>query len=363
VKSLTTCLALLVCLAVRLDGQSPTTPRGFRVDTVAAGAYAFVRLEPLAYGMQSNSLLLVGTNHAAVVDAQMNLTDTREVIAAVRRITTKPVRYVINTHCHDDHVTGNVEYRKAFPDVEFVASRVMSRELLATCARNRADFRRSGPGTVGFVRGFVDRNISAIGGPIDDEERIAHLSYARLIEAFVKEAEETVIPPTITFDRTLTLDLGNRRIDVLHLGPGHSAGDVIVRDSSANVIAAGDLVIWPVPFVGSTSQPGNFANALDSLLALRPAAILPGHGPLLRDTAYVHDVARMLKSIRSQVARSRANGDSLAATRRAVDLSEFRALFGGTSKLRLGLFDNYVRSSAIAAEYAAQAREGPPRDR
>lgn len=353
----------LLALASALPGQAPVPPRGFTVDTIAPGAYAFIRREPTAYGMQSNSLLLVGDRYAAVVDAQMNLTDTREVIAAVRAITAKPVRYLVNTHCHDDHVTGNVEYTKAFPAVDIVASRAMSQELLGTCARNRAGFRRAGPGTVQFVRGFVERNTSAIGGPIDDDERIAHLSYARLIEAFVAEAEPAVVPPTIMFEKQLSLDLGNRIIDVIHLGPGHSRGDVVVRDSAAGIVAAGDLVIWPVPFVGTTSQPGEFAAALDSLLGLRARVILPGHGPLLRDNAYVQDVARMLKSIRSQVARYRANGDSLAAVQRAVDLTEFRTLFGGTSKLGLGLFDNYVRSSAIAAEYAAQSSAGLGRRR
>ena len=82
--------------------------------------------------------------------------------------------------------------------------------------------------------------------------------------------------------------------------------------------------------------------------------MLPGHGPPLRDTSYVHDVARLLESVRNQVAAGIARGDSLPALRKAVDLSEFRALFGGDSKLRLGLFDNYVKASAIPAELNAQ---------
>ncbi len=344
-------LLLLAAFSSRAAAQDP--PRGFHVDTLGRSVYAFVRHEPVAYGMQSNSLLVVGERDAAVVDAQLNLTDTREVIAAIRRITTKPVRYVINTHCHDDHVTGNVEYAKAYPGVDFVASRAMAAELDGICAQNRAGFRKSGPGTVTFLRDLVAKGQSLIGGPIADDERLAHLSYARLIERFVAESEEKAVAPTITFDDRTTLDLGGRSIDVLALGRGHSAGDVVVHVADAGVVAAGDLVVWPVPFVGTTSWPGDFARTVARLTALKPRAILPGHGPVLRDTAYVHDVARMLAYVSERVATSAARGDSLAQVRAFVDLSEFRMLFGGDDKLRQGLFDNYVKSSAIPAELRA----------
>jgi glyoxylase-like metal-dependent hydrolase (beta-lactamase superfamily II) len=169
---------------------------------------------------------------------------------------------------------------------------------------------------------------------------------------FVAESEERPVLPTKTFGDSLVLDLGGRSVVAMYLGRGHSRGDIIVRVPDVGVIAAGDLVVWPVPFVGTTSYPGDFGTTLDRMLALRPSAILPGHGPVMRDTTYVHDVSRMLKSVHSQVAAAVARGDSLPAVRKAVDLSAFRQLFGGESKLRQGLFDNYVKASAIPAEYA-----------
>ena len=335
--------------------RQPAIPHGFRVDTIAPGVVAFVRREPLGYGNESNSLLIVGEEAAAVVDAQMNLTDTREVIAAIRQVTSRPIRYVVNTHCHDDHVTGNIEYAKAYPGVEFVASKTMAEEMNGICARNRASFRTS-LGTVRFLNDLVAKGQSLVGGPMADDERLGLLSYARLVEMFIAESDEKAIGPTRTFDGRMTLDLGGRSIDVLQLGRGHSAGDVVVHVPEAGLIAAGDLVIWPVPFVGTTSFPGDYAQTLDAMLAFKPRVILPGHGPVLRDTAYVHDVVRMLKSIRDQVAKSVARGDSLRQTHTAVDLAEFRALFGGASKLRQGLFDQYVKSSAIPAEFTAQTK-------
>jgi glyoxylase-like metal-dependent hydrolase (beta-lactamase superfamily II) len=349
-------MILIAALAAAV-AVADTIPHGFTIDTLAPGVYAFVRKEVPSYGMESNSLLVVGNRYAAVVDAQMNRTDTREVIDAIRAITPLPVRYVINTHCHDDHVTGNVEYRAAFPKVDFVASKAMAEEMDGICATNRASFRRQGSGTIGFLTDLIGKGQSVIGGPSDDEERVALLSYARLIGLFVAESEERPIKPTLTFDDHLTLDLGGRSIDVLWLGRGHSRGDVVVHLPAERIVAAGDLVVWPVPFVGTTSYPGEFASALERLIGLNPVAILPGHGPVLTDPTYVHDVVVLLHSIQSQVAAAVARGDSLAATRAAVDLSDFRTKFGGNSKLRLGLFDNYVKASAIAAEYARQTKK------
>lgn len=343
--------------AVAHGQESP--PRGFTIDTLGRGVYAFVRKEPIAYGMQSNSMLVVGNRYAAVVDAQMNRPDTREVIAAIRSITPLPVRFVINTHCHDDHVTGNVEYQRAFPAVEFVASAAMASDMVATCAKNRASFLAAGAGTLTFLDNLIRRGQSYVGGPMPDDERDAHRSYARLVAAFLADSTVTVVGPTRTFERELALDLGGRSIDVLFLGAGHSLGDAIVRVPEVGAIAAGDLVMWPVPFVGSTSRPGDFAETLNRLLALRPAIILPGHGPVLRSTDHIAQTSRMLQSIRDQVAAGVARGDSLPALRRAVDIREFRMLFAGDSKLRQGMFDFYVTSSAIPAEFHAQRAKRP----
>src|ERR1051325_11193628 len=181
-------MILIAALAAAV-AVADTIPHGFAIDTLAPGVYAFVRKEVPAYGMESNTLVVVGNRFAVVVDAQMNRTDTREVIAAIRSLTPLPVRYVINTHCHDDHVTGNVEYRAAFPKVDFVASKAMAAEMDGICATNRAAVRRQGFGTIGCLTDLLGRGQSLIGGPSDDEERIAHLSYARLIGLFLAEAE------------------------------------------------------------------------------------------------------------------------------------------------------------------------------
>ncbi|HEX2205969.1 MAG TPA: MBL fold metallo-hydrolase, partial [Longimicrobium sp.] len=100
--------------------SSPPDPAGFDVERVADGVYAVVRREPAGLWFEANNAFVVGDDGVVVVDANFSVAATREVIAAIRRVTPKPVRYVVNTHWHDDHITGNRAYRDAFPGVEFV---------------------------------------------------------------------------------------------------------------------------------------------------------------------------------------------------------------------------------------------------
>ena len=110
---------------------------------------------------------------------------------------------------------------------------------------------------------------------------------------------------------------------------------------------------WPVPLVGTTSFPLDYGATLENLLALRPAVLVPGHGPVLRDDAYVRLMIRMLASIRTQTEAAVSRGETLEQARRSVNLDEFRRAIGGESKVRVLLFNQYVAGPAVARAYEA----------
>ena len=138
----------------------------------------------------------------------------------------------------------------------------------------------------------------------------------------------------------------------------HIAGGRIVRvldhDETTGVreiVEFGDLVVSPIPLIGSTSHPLEFGATLEQLLALKPAILIPGHGPVMRDDAYVRQEIRLLASIRQQVEAAVAHGSSLEDTRKSVDLEPMRRLFAGDSQLRSFIFTNYVVTPGVAAAY------------
>lgn len=345
---------LLSLLAAPSRAPLPApAPEAFRVEKLAEGVYAVVRQEPPSLYFESNSLFIIGDSGVAVVDAQFSLASTRAVLAALRGLTDQPVRYVINTHGHDDHITGNQVYRDAFPGVEFIAHRSMRDEIVRDGARRRKEFLAALPGTVEYFRSLLTSGKGPGGEDLTEEERAGLAGDSAIGSRFLSEsAELELVPATRVVDDRLTLKQGSRTIEILHLGRGHSNGDLVVYLPAEKIIAAGDLVVAPVPLIGSTSHPAEFMVALDRLRNLKPAIILPGHGPVQRDLTQVDNVILLLASIREQVGLGIARGDSLGAIRKAMNLDRFRDFFAGQSRLQRFAFANYVTFPAVGAAYA-----------
>lgn len=108
----------------------------------------------------------------------------------------------------------------------------------------------------------------------------------------------------------------------------------------------------PRPFVGADqSHVGDWSATLEKLRALQPGVIIPGHGPVMRDDAYVRLEAELFASIKKQVGEAVARGATLEETRKSVNLDEFRKLFAGDSKVRNALFSVYVVGPAVASAF------------
>jgi len=132
-------LTLAGLLLAPLAPAAETRPdRGFTIDKLADGVYAVIRREPPGLATHANNVFIVNDEDVMVVDTSQSPALTREVLAVLRTITSKPVRYVINTHWHDDHYIGDQVYREAFPDVDIVAHAQTFRDLPVEGARNRA---------------------------------------------------------------------------------------------------------------------------------------------------------------------------------------------------------------------------------
>ncbi len=328
----------------------------FEMVKVADGVYAAIRKEPPGLTVNGNSVFIINERDVVVVDSTLTPGTAKEEIAALRRLTDKPVRYVINTHWHDDHIMGNQAYRDAFPGVEFIAH-ARTREYLPTTGLSNRKMAMSPQGYPGFIAALkdsVEKNQSVFGGPMDEEERAAYLGSIQIAERYMAENPKAeVILPTITLEDRLTLYMGSRTIDIRYLGRGHSSADLVVHLPKEGIVVAGDLVMWPVPYVGNPqSHPGDWSATLERLIALRPTVIIPGHGPVLRDDAYVKQMARLFASIRQQVEAGVARGEKLEQLRKSVNLSEFEKLFVGDSRMRRDIFGSYVAGAGIAAAFS-----------
>ena len=332
------------------------------VVTLAEGVHAVLRTEPLSLAVNANSLVVVGDEGVLVVDAQFTRQATQETIAAIRRLTPKPVRWVVNTHWHDDHVAGNQVYRDSFPDVEFVLHADTRADLRTLGAPNRTGTRDAAPGLVEKFDRQLAAGLGVDSTPASALERESVASAIRIMRQYLAELpafRETVDGPTVR-DR-LTLGRGPNRVEVRWFGRANTRGDLVVHLPEHGIVATGDVVVAPVPF-GFGSYPAEWVPVLDSIAALRPRVLVPGHGPVMRDLSYLQRVRAMLVDVAAQAASAATRGDSLRAAVRAVALDEHRRALAGDEKWMNYLFASFfLRPAATAAFQQAAARPGAGR--
>jgi len=354
---------LAVVLATTALGQGTKWEPRFAVERIAEGVYALIRREPASTWFTPNNVFVVGRSSVVVVDSNISSEHTREVLDALRKLTDKPIKYVVNTHWHEDHIIGNRVYRDAFPGVQFVGHRSTLKDLPEIGGANRKGSLQNGRGFVGLLEGKLEKGENLEGQPITDEERLGYASDIKLVSGYLAESKDfDIILPTVLVDERLELDLGDRKLEVLHLGRAHTGGDIVVRLPKENIIVAGDLLVHPIPLVGSTSYPLEYAATLERLRALNSKTIVPGHGPVMRDAAYLDAMIELLTSIKRQTETAFARGESLEQMRASVDLEPFRKRFAGDSQHKSLIFKNYVTLPAVAAAYKqlSEKKEAKP---
>ena len=343
---------LVAVLAAAVLRQGAKPEKSFAVERLADGVYALVRTEPASLWFTPNNVFIIGRSGVVVVDSNITSEQTREILAELRRITDKPVRYVVNTHWHEDHIIGNRVYRDAFPGVKFVGHRSTLTDLPEIGAANRKSSLQNGRGFVGLLEGKLEKGENLAGQPMADEERLGYASDVKLVSAYLAEsANFDIILPTVLVDDRLELDLGDRKVDVLHLGRAHTGADLVIHLPKEKIAIAGDLLVHPVPLVGSTSYPVEYAATRERLRALNAKTIVPGHGPVMRDSGYLGAMIQLLASIRKQTEAAFARGETLEQMRQSIDLEPFRKRFAGDSQHKSLIFKNYVTLPAIAAAH------------
>ena len=347
---------LVACSALAARAAEPAPP-GFTIETLAPGVYALVRTKAPGFFLDSNVLFVVDDDDVLVVDANLTPSSAEASIAALRKITAKPVRYLVNTHRHHDHVGGNEVYRREFPGIEIVGQAAMRDDLesfgkatmdgwTGWAAQMATDLPRMLASGTGFA-----------GQPLTDGERASLAGDLAAAQALVADAPRmhVVLPTLMVFDRlTLRRAFGSvdRSIEILALGKGHTRGDLVVWLPQQKIVATGDLLVAPVPLVGGDqSYVEEWIDTLDRLQALGATTYLPGHGAVQRDDAQLVLYRDFFRSVVEQTRAAMAKGLTAEAAAGAIDVTAFRDRMAGASPVLRMLFANWGRGPAVTALY------------
>ena len=349
-----TAASLLTALGCRGPEAKPAREdpsSNIEIVQLDSGVFAAIRKEPLSLAVNSNSLIVVRDTDVVVVDAQFTRAATRETIAAIRKLTDKPLRYVINTHWHDDHVAGNQVYQDSFPSVRLVMHRNTAADLATLGVTNRRNQLEGAPPAIERFERLLAMNLGIDSTKATPMEREAIESAVRIVRQYVAEARAfRSITAMDTVHRRMTLGQGPNQIDLLWFGLGNTRGDLVVHLPARGIVATGDLVVAPVP-LAFNSHPSSWIKVLDSLLALNPRLIVPGHGPVMRDLQYVRSVRGWLDRINREVSQALARHDSVGTVLKTVTLGDVRRSVTGNGKWMNFLWGQFFVGPAVRAAF------------
>src|SRR6266851_2788181 len=242
----------------------------FDIQKVADGVHVAVAAP--AYKVNCNTAIIESDDGVVIVDTHSKPSAARLIVQELPGLTTKPVRYVVNTHFHWDHWHGNEVYPAAYPNAEIITNQI-TREAMATKGLKRIqDHIRQVPAEIAKLK--ADLAVAGSG------ERRAQLA-DDLKQAEAYQAEVTAMKPalpTMAFDRTMKLYRRDREIHLLYLGRAHTEGDVFVYLPKERTVITGDAVIGWTPYMGDGNPAGR-----DWLRTFR---------------AYIHD---MVEAVREEV--------------------------------------------------------------
>ena len=344
-------LALLLSWAATLAAAHFPPARMFQTTEVAPGVYAFIAAATNGPIPSGNVVAIVGDDGVLVVDSGRFPTLAKRMIAEIRAKTGKPVRYLVHTHWHLDHIASDEVFRQAFPGMAIVTTDFTRRKIVEKQVPYLKDLVETDRGYVEYLQGVVAKGKRRDGSPMSEESK-RYLS-SQVAEIQLESAElagVAAVIPDLTFDHELRIHLGKREVRVAFLGKGNTAGDTAVFVPDAKVAVTGDLLVSPTPY-GYGCHPAAWIATLDVLEASGATAIVPGHGPVMHDWSYAKKVSALLAEVRRQVEAQVRQGATLEQAQERVDLSSQKKLFAGDSFEQGAAFDDYFVRSAVDRAY------------
>jgi glyoxylase-like metal-dependent hydrolase (beta-lactamase superfamily II) len=245
-------------------------------------------------GLGTSNSGLVNRAGGLVVDTFWDLPHTRRLIETYARVWKGPARRVVNTHRNGDHCWGN----QLFGDAEIIGHRLCAAEF----AKERPEFMQ----TLRDAGGSDDPTLRAM---------------ARLLADWDFRGIE-LTPPTRLVDDRLTLDLDGIRVELIHVGPAHTAGDVIVHLPAERVVFTGDVLFRLCTPIGWEGTFARWTAALDEIVALDPAVVVPGHGPI-SGVEGPREMKAYLEYVRAEARRFFDAGLSTLDAARRIDLGPY----------------------------------------
>ncbi|MEP6483444.1 MAG: MBL fold metallo-hydrolase [Rudaea sp.] len=344
---------LLLAFTSNAVAQNAPDPFARHVDAVGPGVHLIYKSKSSADAPFDGNVVAIEQNdQLVIVDAGGAPRSGENIVAAIRSISAKPVRWLIYTHYHGDHNLGAGALLKAWPDLHIVSTQATRRNMTGAPMDYIKTYDTGNQGTIDYAREQLTRT------DLSDSMRKGwqHLVDAgpAMVDAY---KNMKAYPADVTFGTSMTLDDASAPVEVSFFGNANTDGDAIVWLPRQRIVITGDTVVWPLPYA-SASYPSSWIEVLKKIDALDFATLIPGHGDVQTDHAYVRALVDTLTKIRDRVA-TLANGDvSVADVQKRLDTKDIVRTYAGDDEFAVFLLRAFFLHSIV--ENAYKEAKGQP---
>ncbi|WP_438498373.1 MBL fold metallo-hydrolase [Paenibacillus sp. IHBB 3054] len=267
----------------------------FRLNYIADSVIAAIAVP--GTGSLGNAAIIDLGDITLVVDTFSTIQAAEDLKAAAEYLTGNPVSYVINTHWHSDHTSGN----QVFLPAANIISTSTTREIMNTFARDRlAQYRENTVQMYQAIKEFEEQIQQETDEKLKREmawESASDREFMKMLPNLVHSL------PTITFDQQMTIHGSNRSIQLITFGGGHTQSDAIVYIPEDKIVVIGDLVLSKHHPVLAYANPQEWLNILEQVELLDVETIVPGHGEVC-SLQELHEVKGYITDITAIVAEA-----------------------------------------------------------
>jgi cyclase len=310
-----------LCAASGLGAQAQPVTQTYPV--VQGSAYKFERIADGVFyatvtrpGLGSNNVVIINDNDVMIVDTGTSPAAARAFVEDIRKLTDKPVRYVVNTHWHYDHTAGNQIFG---PEVQIMAADYLYQMLATTDVLHREPYLTSQVTGLSTRVDALTTQIAAEGNAQQKAALQKDLADVRLLQQNNNEIKVT--PPNVHYSTKMVLNRGGREIDLLFLGRGHTGGDTVVFLPKERIVCTGDLMESRLAYMGDAFF-SEWIATLEELKKLDFAVDLPGHGVPFTNKSLITAYQAYLSDLVSQLTKLKADGVSPDDAAKRVDLTK-----------------------------------------
>jgi cyclase len=308
--------------------SSAATPGQFEIHKIAGDVY-FALAQPWALP-NSNAAIFVNSADVLVVDAHSHPAAAAALIAQIKKeVTSKPVRWLVNTHFHWDHTQGNRAYMATDHNVCILASNATKQlmsQLLVPRLRAALDPASPGPRGSQQVARQLDNLRQRVREASREEEKTLLQERIAQLDSFAAEMKDfEPALPTVTFDKSHVIREKGYDLQLEFHGYGHTAGDIVVFCPQKRVIVTGDAYHPGFPgFIDS--YPQLWPKTLDSMARLQFDHILPGHGRMQHNRRDWIGRRNYIEELTERVLAGKKAGQSVADLQQTVTVESLKSL-------------------------------------